>query len=39
MFNIQEFQAALSTVYSTVSKLFYMGKVSTVCDYIALNAR
>merc|ERR1711911_485886 len=31
MFNIQEFQAAFSPLYCTVSKCFYMEKVHTVC--------
>jgi len=31
MFNIQEFQAAFTPWYYTVSGVFYMGKVQTVC--------
>merc|ERR1711911_500286 len=31
MFNIQEFQAAFSPLYCTVSKFIFIGKVQTVC--------
>ena len=41
MFNIQEFQAAFSPLYCTVSKFILHGKsgysVHTVCSYIAQN--
>merc|ERR1711911_394906 len=43
MFNIQEFQAAFSPLYCTVSKCILHGKsaysVHTMCSYIAQNAR
>ena len=43
MFNIQEFQAAFSPLYFTVSKCILHGKsansVHTVCSYIAQNLR
>merc|ERR1711911_536851 len=43
IFNIQEFQAAFSLLYCTVSKCILHGKIAysvhTMCSYIAQNAR